>query len=217
MTKMSSLGWVGFALGVMAVACGSDVQSPGGGGGHGATTTSQGGSSQGGSSQGGSSQGGSSQGGAGGVGSCLAATGDYGDCDMALGVAFDGADCVSMSGCDCAPDCAAFSSDVASCIAGCAGFCDETAFLGAGIAADGWGEGDFCDGIYTCVKADVEPLLSEILTSVDCSGGVGGCPAGTVRCDLSFAGTVSADQAAELCAATMIEDVDALYCEVFGG
>lgn len=201
------LGSLVFA-GLLAVACESEVVDPAGTGGQGATATGQGGTSQGGTSQGGSSQGG--------AGPCLAATGDYGDCAMALGWAFDGADCVTMGGCGCDPDCAAFSQDLESCVAGCAGFCDEAAFLGSGIAADGWGEGDFCDGIHTCVEADVEPLLAAVLTSVDCSGGTGGCPVGQVRCTLAFAGTVSASQAAELCSATLIEGLDAIYCDVIG-
>jgi len=209
--------WLGGLLtgGLGVLACGSDVEGPGGTAGQGAATTSQGGTSQGGTSQGGGSVGGSSQGGA---GPCLAATNDYGDCDMALGWAFDGSDCVPMSGCGCEPDCAAFSQGMEGCIAGCAGFCDEAAFLGSGIAADGWGEGDGCDSIYTCVKADVEPLLAAVVTTVDCGPGTGlvACGAGSVQCDLGPAGAVSASLFAELCAATLIEDVDAIYCEVLG-
>lgn len=43
----------------------------------------------------------------------------YGDCDLPLGVAFDGAQCVPVSGCDCGADCAAFYTDTAACESAC--------------------------------------------------------------------------------------------------
>jgi len=64
-----------------------------------------------------------------------------------------------------------------------------------------------------CVKSDVVPLLSQVVSNVDCSGA---CGDGTLRCDLSTGGVVSAAQMDELCAATLVEDVDQIYCEVFG-
>lgn len=220
---MKTTRWVGLGVlmagGLWAFSCDSDVEGPGGVAGQASTTSSQGGTSQGGSSQGGSAAGGGSPGGAsqGGHGPCLAATADYGDCDMSLGWAFDGEDCLPFSGCGCEPDCAAFSPDLDSCIAGCAGFCDESAFLGAGIADDGWGQDDYCDEIYTCVKSDVVPILEALFATIDCSGAAGsGCAAGEVRCVMGSHVTVSGSLFAELCSATLVEDVRDLLCMVLG-
>jgi hypothetical protein len=43
----------------------------------------------------------------------------YGWCDMLLGYGWDGANCVAISGCDCAPDCAHFFRSMSACIAAC--------------------------------------------------------------------------------------------------
>ncbi|MEZ4446867.1 MAG: hypothetical protein R3B72_47750 [Polyangiaceae bacterium] len=210
-----------FAL-VMAaswLACGSDVQTNGTGG------ASVGGSSSSSATGGAGASGGSSQGGAGatsGAGGqgggtvCQAALGDYGDCDLALGWAFDGQDCVAISGCDCGMDCSAFEQDLQSCIGACPDYCDSTAFLGEGIGGDGWGEGAFCDELYTCVKSDVVPNLELVLgTSLSCETGVI-CPVGEERCLLQSSVTVSPSLYSGLCATTLVEDLGAWYCLVLG-
>jgi hypothetical protein len=153
--------------------------------------------------------------GSGGGPACAAALADYGDCDLALGWAFDGENCVPMSGCGCEPDCAAFTTDFAGCLGACDGFCDTSAFVGAGIADDGWGEGDFCDGISACVKSDVVPLVEQVVTATDCSPDAS-CGANASRCVLGFAGEVQPDLFEELCAATLIEDLDAIECLILG-
>ena len=43
----------------------------------------------------------------------------YGDCLAVLGVAFDGAQCVGVSGCDCGADCALFFESMQACEAAC--------------------------------------------------------------------------------------------------
>lgn len=208
-------GWVA----AWAGGCGSDVTDGSGaaanGGAAGANAQTQGGATPAVGGAGGVAQGGH----AGTAGAppapCAAADGDYGDCDLALGWAFDGEDCVSMSGCGCDPDCDAFAQDFASCAAACAGHCDSAAFVGEGIAADGWGAGDFCDSISTCVKADVIPLLEEVVTAVDCtSNGPCGGNDGQ-RCTFG-SGEVTDELMDELCAATLIEDVDEIACFVIG-
>lgn len=198
---------------VFGAACGSDVTRPSSGaGGSGA---SGGAGTAGSGAVGGSADGGGGAGGGGGQGTCDVADGDYGDCDLALGWAFDGEDCLAMSGCDCAPDCAAFSSDLASCVAACDGYCDEDAFVGEGIAANGWGEGDFCDEIFLCLKSDTATAVGAYLPGLDCSGGTI-CGNGQIRCTYAMGVTVSAAQLDQLCAATLIEDVDEIFCGVVG-
>lgn len=199
-------------LGIAALAClscGSEVTTSGDGGAGGTLTSTGPGPSQG----GGTASGGNGAGGRAGAG-CEPALRDYGDCDVALGWAFDGEDCVPITGCDCAPDCAAFTADFESCVAGCAGHCDAAAFVGEGIASGRWGEGSFCDEIYTCVKADVVPTLETLVPAVSCEAS--GCPSGQQRCTFSEGGAVTAEHMTQYCSATLIEDLDDLRCLVVG-
>ena len=210
---MKRIGLMGIAAHALGT-CGSDVTTSGTGGAGttGSTTTT-------GAAQGGAAAGGQAgTGGAGGQGAsgstCEPALGDYGDCDLALGWAFDGADCVSMTGCDCAPDCGAFATDFAGCVSACTGYCDASAFVGDGIASGGWAEGSFCDEIYTCVKADVVPMLQALVPASTCEAN--GCGAGQDRCTLASGGEVTAEDMSQFCAATLIEDLDELRCLVIG-
>ena len=203
------------------VACDAEVtEFPDGAGGT-AVGTGGNGAGQGGAGTAGgtSAVGGAAVGGApgtgGGSGECTVADGDYGDCDLALGWAFDGEDCVPYAGCDCTPDCGLFTSDLKGCIDGC-GYCDADAFKGEGIADDGWGEGAGCDRLYTCVKSDVVPVLQEVVPSVDCASTLGACSGNRQACDFGGSVSVTAALFADLCNATLIEDVDEIVCLVLG-
>ena len=67
--------------------------------------------------------------------------GGYGQCEMIVGVAFDGEDCVWVSGCGCEPDCEYFFDDMESCREACK----------LGEECETWAD---CSGCSVCVDMD---------------------------------------------------------------
>lgn len=152
----------------------------------------------------------------GGGGTCGSTVADYGDCALPLGWVFDGSACVAKSGCGCEPDCEAFHEDVLGCIDLCPGVCDASAFLGAGLVGDGWGEGEYCDELYACMDPSDAALVGDLVgASLTCSVG-GSCPQGEERCVLTQGVNVSAELMADLCRATRVASLSSWRCVVLG-
>jgi len=202
-------------------ACGDDGSPDGGAegaasaGGAAEGAASAGGAAEGAASTGGGgSQGGGGDGGGGGTAPlvCGEASGDYGVCATELGWAFDGDDCAARTGCDCAPDCDVFHASLDDCIAACDAYCDDAAFVGGGIASDGWGEGDFCDSVTACVPSEAMSTAQGLFADITCEGGAG-CPN---FCTLYDGGTITAEQLDALCSATLIEGLGDVTCLVLG-
>lgn len=210
-------GMVRWIVGVFVVgvaACGSSVDvPPGGSGGAVATSTTTG---PGGGGSGGAGTATTVTIGTGGAGICGGTVGDYGDCQLPLGWIYDGGHCVPVSGCGCEPDCDAFSDDASGCVAGCAGTCDTTVFLGAGIASDDWGVGDGCDELHACLEPGsaqlIESVLSEPLTCTDQSW----CEAGEQSCRIPITTIITPELYDELCGAALLEGLVSWRCVVYG-
>ncbi|HLT39878.1 MAG TPA: hypothetical protein VK034_26540 [Enhygromyxa sp.] len=92
--------------------------------------------------------------------------------------------------------------------------CDSADFLGAGIADDQWGLGDFCDEIYVCVNnLDYDELVELLgIPDEDCMSDLG-CGDGQ-RCVLSWSTIVDEQVMTDACAALTI--VDSVWCAVWG-
>lgn len=154
----------------------------------------------------------------GGVGACEPALGDYGDCDAVLGVAFNGIECATISGCNCAPDCDKFFPDVASCALTCAeaGHCNPDRLEPAGILKEPVMMGTHCDEVDACLS---EPFFKEILEQIfgmlTCEGMAFPCNEGNV-CHGLWAGPLEGDAWTQTCAATLVPGVGTLLCVVFG-
>ena len=154
----------------------------------------------------------------GGSGVCEAALGDYGDCDAVLGVAFDGTECATVSGCDCAPDCDKFFPDVASCALTCAeaGHCNPDRLEPAGILEDPVVMGSYCDELDACVSdPSLEGIFEQIFGMLACEGMGFPCPEGTL-CHGLFAGPLAEEAWTQTCAATLVSGGGTLYCVLFG-
>jgi len=154
----------------------------------------------------------------GGVGLCEPAIGDYGDCDAVLGVAFNGIECATISGCNCAPDCDKFFPDVAACALTCAeaGHCNPDRLEPAGILKEPVVMGTHCDEVDACLS---EPSLKEILEQIfgmlTCEGMGFPCNEGNI-CHGLWAGPLEGDAWTHTCAATLVPGVGTLLCVVFG-
>lgn len=153
----------------------------------------------------------------GGPATCGVANADYGDCDLALGVAFDGTECASRSGCDCAPDCDKFFPDMASCALACAdaGHCNQPRIKAAGIAKDPIGPGDLCDEIDVCpTSADLELVFKQIFGMLSCEPGM--CQGGGKPCHGLWQNMLGPDEWKKTCAASLVQGSGDILCVVFG-
>lgn len=153
----------------------------------------------------------------GGPATCGVANADYGDCDLALGVAFDGTECASRSGCDCAPDCDKFFPDMASCALACAdaGHCNQPRIKAAGIAKDPIGPGDLCDEIDVCpTSADLELVFKQIFGMLSCEPGM--CQGGGQTCHGLWQNMLGPDEWKKTCAASLVQGSGDILCVVFG-
>jgi hypothetical protein len=91
--------------------------------------------------------------------------------------------------------------------------CDSwpDAFLGGGIAEDGWGVGDLCDEIYVCVSSiDYEQFID--LLDVECFADLS-CGDGQ-RCVLAEQTVVDQSMMADVCTALTIANT--VWCMVWG-
>ena len=98
--------------------------------------------------------------------------------------------------------------------AGGAAPCDPSAFVGAGIASDEWGEGDFCDEVFVCAPSGSEEPLGALFPGVMCMPG-GTCGDGMDHCTLSDGGTITAEEYESLCDALHVDGVTSIVCIVF--
>lgn len=151
-----------------------------------------------------------------GSGPCMDVSGcDYGSCDSPLGWAFDGANCVAMSGCSCAPNCAGFHASLDACMNDCSGYCDADAFQGHVLGPKNWGPGTHCDQVTVCADAPLASQMKTIVPGTMCGGSSVNCPAGQSACVLAFSGKVTASQHADYCKLTLLAGVDAIFCSLF--
>jgi len=153
----------------------------------------------------------------GGPATCGVANADYGDCDLALGVAFDGTECAPRSGCNCAPDCDRFFPDMASCALACAdaGHCNQPRIKAAGIAKDPIGPGDLCDEIDVCpTSADLESVFKQIFGMLSCEPGM--CQGGGQTCHGLWQNMLGPDEWKKTCAASLVQGSGDILCVVFG-
>lgn len=149
--------------------------------------------------------------------SCGVLAPDHGDCDLALGVGFDGVECVARSGCDCAPDCDKFFPDMASCALACAdaGHCNADRLHGAGLAKDPIEPGDLCDEIDVCPSdAAIADVFEQIFGMLTCEGNGKPCP-GQI-CTGLWQNMLGPDEWRKVCAASLVQGSGDLFCFVFG-
>jgi hypothetical protein len=153
----------------------------------------------------------------GGGGVCKPALGDYGDCDLALGWAFDGTSCASFSGCDCAPDCDLFFPGPVACASACAavGECREDIVEGVALAQEPIGPGSLCDQVDACVDSpELKGWLTELFPGLSCDGSPLDCDAET--CQLQFQSVLTKEEWTQICAATLLPGIEQIGCVVFG-
>lgn len=151
------------------------------------------------------------------VGACKPALGDYGDCDLALGWAFDGTSCASLSGCDCAPDCDLFFAGPVACASACAaaGECREDIVEAVALAQEPIGPGSLCDQVDACVVSpELKGWLMELFPGLNCEGSPLDCDAET--CQLQFQSVLTPEEWTQICAATLLPTIEKLGCVVFG-
>jgi hypothetical protein len=144
-------------------------------------------------------------------------SGDYGDCATPIGWGYNGSECVSFSGCSCAPNCGQFFKDAFSCASTCgaAGKCDTTAMHALYLAEDPFKEGNHCDGVYLCAPDSDKPALASLFPDMKCDGQPGSCPTGGT-CDVYYNGAVTAEKWDALCVASLLPEVDDITCVVYG-
>jgi hypothetical protein len=144
----------------------------------------------------------------------------YGDCGLPLGAAFDGSECVEVTGCECTgPGCPSFTT-TGECAVACAaaGFCRDDKKILAGMSE--LSVGTFCDALYACFDGDVDPssrfasylprLLYRCRQSGYCSRDAWGCSARGGGSGLY----VDESLCLEVCAATLLPEVTRVSCEV---
>ena len=164
-----------------------------------------------------STTGGSTGGDTGGPVSCGVIAPDHGDCDLALGVGFDGVECAPRSGCDCAPDCDKFFPDMASCALACAaaGHCNEDRLHGAGLAKDPVEQGDLCDEIDVCPSdAALADVFEQIFGMLTCEGM--GFPCQGQVCHGLWQNMLGPEEWLKTCAASLVQSSGSIFCVVFG-
>jgi hypothetical protein len=146
-------------------------------------------------------------------GTCKEADGDYGPCEAILGYGLVGEKCLAISGCNCEPDCASIFPSPVACATTCAaaGECNDAIITGAGIGPKEVGPGSLCDEVDACVDL---PELKELFPELTCEPG--GMPCGGETCHLLFQNVLTPEQWTQICAASLLQGVDELYCVVFG-
>lgn len=146
-------------------------------------------------------------------GTCEEADGDYGPCEAILGYGLVGEKCLAISGCNCEPDCASIFPSPVACATTCAaaGECNDAIITGAGIGPKEVGPGSLCDEVDACVDL---PELKELFPGLTCEPG--GMPCGGETCHLLFQNVLTPEQWTQICAASLLQGVDELYCVVFG-
>lgn len=146
-------------------------------------------------------------------GTCKEAAGDYGPCEAILGYGLVGEKCLAISGCNCEPDCAYIFPSPVACATTCAaaGECNDALITGAGIGPKEVGPGSLCDEVDACVDL---PELKELFPGLTCEPG--GMPCGGENCHLLFQNVLTPEQWTQICAASLLQGVDELYCVVFG-
>jgi hypothetical protein len=91
--------------------------------------------------------------------------------------------------------------------------CEDDQYLGAGIGADDWGLGSFCDDIWVCASADQVAALEALDPVVMCEPGMG-CP--DQHCLLSYQVIVDQPTLDRVCEALLLPGIDVAYCTVYG-
>lgn len=150
-------------------------------------------------------------------GVCVQVSGDYGDCEVALGWGFDGERCQSYSGCSCEPDCDRLFDTALDCALACQGegHCREAALHSGGIAGP-VEIGALCDDLEVCTGQASEDDLSELFdVAGECGSGSGSCQAGNT-CLLARRGTLTEAEWNAICTASLLP-VDSIICSVWGG
>jgi len=143
---------------------------------------------------------------------CSAALDDFGDCDAVLGVAFDGATCRAVSGCDCGDNCGAIFPDLQSCASSCAGMCPD-----AIESVWNWSEGAPCDVAGVCVSpSQVSAVESVIGTTCGPPPSGGVCDQDALDCPLPGESLpLSAETYNFGCAAGLVPNDVIPYCLTF--
>lgn len=148
---------------------------------------------------------------------CVDVSGDYGDCEAALGYGFDGTSCRAFNGCDCAPNCEHFAPDPVGCASVCAaaGHCDESKIQGAALAKDTKVEvGTGCDEVDACAMPGEQlDWLESLAPGVQCEAGFP-CE-GSQSCHLQFAGTIDQRAWVQMCAVSLLPGA-AVRCVIWG-
>ncbi len=154
----------------------------------------------------------------GGEPSCGVANGDYGPCDAIIGWAFNGDECVEISGCDCGDDCDLFFDSLDDCALTCAGAgeCNTQKFSGEALAEDPFVQGNTCDEVNVCTP-DVwmEAVMALFPDQFVCEGNGFPCD-GTNKCAVQWAGEVGPELWEQLCAASLVPGVDKVACVIWG-
>ncbi len=141
---------------------------------------------------------------------------DFGDCQTPLGWIFDGAGCVPLSGCDCGDHCDAVFQDAPACAGSCAaaGECNKELLLGSGLARGPYGVGDICDDFAVC--GDSSGSVAELIPTAMCSPGAKfPCEEGP-SCSISSEGEITEERFEQLCAASLLPDVNLVSCLIWG-
>lgn len=152
----------------------------------------------------------------GGAGTCEDVSGDYGDCSTPLGWGFDGTECALFNGCGCAPHCDGFFDDPGGCASTCAAdHCDTAAMKAAYLAESPFVVGNHCDGVYVCTADAASSGIEAMFPGIVCEQS-GLCPPGEEQCAAYYSGMVTEAQWQTLCAASLLPQIDDIYCIVYG-
>jgi predicted small secreted protein len=148
---------------------------------------------------------------------CTIVSGDFGDCEMALGYGFDGSRCRMFSGCDCAPHCGDFFEDITDCVSACAdaGHCNEELLVGRALAGNPVVVGDYCDEIGACLDEVSISLLQAVFPDPNCNDENTFCDSSS-SCMLDYHVHITEAVYREICEATLIEGVREVQCVVWG-
>ena len=148
------------------------------------------------------------------LGSALCSVGldDFGDCDTVLGVAFDGATCRVVSGCDCGASCGALYPDLPACASSCAVMCPDA------IESEwNWSVGAPCDVAGVCASPSQVSAVESVLGTT-CgpppSGGV--CDQDALDCPLPGESLPLSSETYNFgCAAGLVPNDVSPYCATF--
>ncbi len=149
---------------------------------------------------------------------CGIADGDYGTCDAIIGWAFDGQECVLLSGCGCESDCDLFYETLDECATTCAdaGECNPDKFIGAGIKENPFVQGDGCDEVDVCTPQSLHDAVMALFPGMFTCEGNGFPCEGDGKCTVQWQGEVDAELWKQLCAASLVPDLETIACVIWG-